>query len=202
MAERSTEWAYSNDGRIAFVFLGLAIVLLAIGLLAVTAFGSDAANGGVALLAIAMFLLVFSVLVFVPRIARRGREGRPGGDRGVRADAPGGRREVSVRPSASDRDGGGDPGALPNRGHSASGGRGGRPRMDRDRGVVCVARRRRGSGSTKEGHGAPRRRIAARRMRDPTSPCRASRPCHPFRPSHRGRARRLPAAGEATSSRR
>jgi len=72
MAERSTEWAYSNDGRIAFVFLGLAIVLLAIGLMAVTAFGSDAANGGVALLAIAMFLLVFSVLVFVPRLARRG----------------------------------------------------------------------------------------------------------------------------------
>src|SRR5881409_3754449 len=72
MAEPSTEWAYSNDGRIAFVFLGLAIVLLSIGLLAVTALGSDAANGGVALLAIAMFLLVFSVLVFVPRLARRG----------------------------------------------------------------------------------------------------------------------------------
>src|SRR5437879_8341448 len=72
MATRETEWAYSNDGRIAFVFLALAIVLLAIGLLAVTAFGSDAANGGVALLAVAMFLLVFSVLVFVPRLARRG----------------------------------------------------------------------------------------------------------------------------------
>src|SRR5436309_13636111 len=72
MAEPSTEWAYSNDGRIAFVFLGLAIVLLSIGLLALTAFGSDAANGGVALLAIAMFLLVFSVLVFVRRLARGG----------------------------------------------------------------------------------------------------------------------------------
>src|SRR6059036_4059240 len=72
MAEPSTEWAYSNDGRIAFVFLGLAIVLLSIGLLAVTAFGSDAANGGVALLATAMFLLVFAILVFLPRLARRG----------------------------------------------------------------------------------------------------------------------------------
>lgn len=72
MAARETEWAYSNDGRIAFVFLALAIVLLAIGLLAVTAFGSDAASGGVALLAIATFLLVFSVLVFLPRLARRG----------------------------------------------------------------------------------------------------------------------------------
>src|SRR2546428_10912368 len=72
MAAPETEWAYSNDGRIAFVFLVLAIVLLATGVMAVTAFGSDAANGGVALLAIAMFLLVFSVLVFVPRLARRG----------------------------------------------------------------------------------------------------------------------------------
>ena len=72
MAVRETEWAYSNDGRIAFAFLALAIVLLAIGVLAVTVVGSDAANGGVALLAIATFLLVFSVLVFLPRLARRG----------------------------------------------------------------------------------------------------------------------------------
>src|SRR5947199_8831426 len=72
MAAHQTEWSYSNDGRIAFVFLALAIVLLALGLLAVTAFGSDAANGGVALLATAMFLLVFAILVFLPRLARRG----------------------------------------------------------------------------------------------------------------------------------
>src|SRR5207244_11118320 len=72
MAVRDAEWTYSNDGRIAFVFLASAIVLLALGLLAVTAFGSDAANGGVALLATAMFLLVFAILVFLPRLARRG----------------------------------------------------------------------------------------------------------------------------------
>src|SRR5207245_9136301 len=72
MAVREAEWTYSNDGRIAFVFLAFAIVLLALGLLAVTAFGSDAANGGVALLATAMFLLVFAILVFLPRLARRG----------------------------------------------------------------------------------------------------------------------------------
>src|SRR5436309_10637312 len=72
MAVREAEWTYSNDGRIAFVFLAFAIVLLALGLLAVTALGSDAANAGAALLAIAMFLLVFAVLVFVPRLARRG----------------------------------------------------------------------------------------------------------------------------------
>ena len=46
MAVREAEWTYSNDGRIAFVFLAFAIVLLALGLLAVTAFGSDAANAG------------------------------------------------------------------------------------------------------------------------------------------------------------
>jgi len=72
MAVREAEWTYSNDGRIAFVFLAFAIVLLALGLLAVTAFGSDAANAGAALLAIAMFLLVFALLVFLPRLARRG----------------------------------------------------------------------------------------------------------------------------------
>src|SRR2546422_8040273 len=72
MAAHQTEWSSWTAGRIAFVFLALAIVLRAIGLMAVTAFGSDGANGGVALLAIAMFLLVFSVLVFVPRLARRG----------------------------------------------------------------------------------------------------------------------------------
>src|SRR3989475_8980551 len=72
MAVREAEWTYSNDGRIAFVFLAFAMVLLALGVLAVTVFGSDAANGGVALLAVAMFLLVFAVLVFVPRLARRG----------------------------------------------------------------------------------------------------------------------------------
>src|SRR6266571_2223303 len=171
MAARESEWAYSNDGRIAFVFLALAIVLLAIGLLAVTAFGSDAANGGVALLAIAMFLLVFAVLVFVPRLARRGPASfsvysRRSLDEAVRA--------VREAIEASGRT----------------------PR-------VGIAGRCRGSGSAKESHGAPRRRVAARRMRGPTSPCRASRPCHPFRPSHHGRVRRrLPAAEAVTSSRR
>src|SRR2546427_11933404 len=46
MAVRGAEWAFSRDGRIAFVCLAFAIVLLALGLLAVTAFGSDAANAG------------------------------------------------------------------------------------------------------------------------------------------------------------
>jgi len=72
VAVREAQWTYSNDGRIAFVFLAFAIGLLALGVLAVSALGSDAVNGGVALLAVAMFLLVFAVLVFLPRLARRG----------------------------------------------------------------------------------------------------------------------------------
>src|SRR2546427_11810420 len=72
MESRGSEWAYANNGRIAAKFLGFAILLLGIGLIAVIAFGADAVNAGVALLAIATFLLVFSVLVFLPRLARRG----------------------------------------------------------------------------------------------------------------------------------
>src|SRR3989449_5351279 len=72
MAARGSEWAYANNGRIAAEVLGFAILLLGIGLIAVIAFGADAVNAGVALLAIATFLLVFSVLVFLPRLVRRG----------------------------------------------------------------------------------------------------------------------------------
>ncbi len=72
MESRGAEWAYANNGRIATLFLSLAILLLVIGLLALGTLGSDAAFAGAALLTIATFLLVFSVLVFLPRLARRG----------------------------------------------------------------------------------------------------------------------------------
>ena len=65
-------WAYANNWRIAAVFLGLAIVFLGIGVLAVSSFGENAGIAGVSLLAIASFILVFTVLVFVPRLAKRG----------------------------------------------------------------------------------------------------------------------------------
>jgi len=67
-----TDWAYANNARIAAFFLGLAILLIGIGFLAVVAFGPDGALAGGALLALAVFLLVFSVLVFVPRLVQRG----------------------------------------------------------------------------------------------------------------------------------
>jgi hypothetical protein len=72
VASRETEWTYANNGRIAFVFMAFAVILLVLGLLAVVSFGSDAATGGSALLTIAIFLLVFTVLVFLPRLVRRG----------------------------------------------------------------------------------------------------------------------------------
>jgi len=68
----ATEWAYANNARIAVVFLGFAIVLIGIGLLVVVAFGPDGALAAGALLALAIFLVVFAVLVFVPRLVRRG----------------------------------------------------------------------------------------------------------------------------------
>ena len=72
MPSASTEWAYANNARIALFFLALALLLIGMGLLAVVAWGQDAALAGGALLTIAVFLLVFSVLVFLPRLARRG----------------------------------------------------------------------------------------------------------------------------------
>lgn len=72
MASAGTEWAYANNARMAVAFLALAILLLAVGVLAVRALGSDAGLAAATLLTVATFLLVFSALVFLPRLARRG----------------------------------------------------------------------------------------------------------------------------------
>src|SRR5437879_13118801 len=56
----------------AAVFLAFAIVLIGICVLVVVAFGPDGGLAAGALLALAIFLLVFSVLVFVPRLVQRG----------------------------------------------------------------------------------------------------------------------------------
>src|SRR5256885_4005964 len=52
--------------------MGFAIGLIGIGLLVVVAFGPDGGRAAGALRALAIFLLVFSVLVFVPRLVQRG----------------------------------------------------------------------------------------------------------------------------------
>lgn len=72
MATPAGGWAYADNARIATTFLGLAIGLVGVGLLAVVVFGAEAAVAAVALLSITVFLLVFSVLVFLPRLLRRG----------------------------------------------------------------------------------------------------------------------------------
>ena len=72
MGPRPPDWAYANNARIATFFLGLAMLLLGLGVLAVVALGQDAAVVAAGLLTIAVFLVVFSLLVFVPRLARRG----------------------------------------------------------------------------------------------------------------------------------
>ncbi len=72
MDEPATDWAYANNWRIAAAFLGLAIAFLGIGVLVVSTYGDEAGFAGATLLTIATFLLVFSVLVFLPRLAHRG----------------------------------------------------------------------------------------------------------------------------------
>ena len=72
MGSPGAEWAYANNARITAFFLGLAILLVGIGVLGVVAFGPDAALAGTALLTLAIFLLVFSSLLFLPRLAKRG----------------------------------------------------------------------------------------------------------------------------------
>src|SRR3989304_10173317 len=68
----SSDWVYANPWRLLSGFLGAAMVLLGIGLLGVTQVGADAAFGAGILLAIAAFLLVFAVLLFLPRLRRHG----------------------------------------------------------------------------------------------------------------------------------
>lgn len=72
MASTGMEWVYANNARLAVAFLGLAVFLLGIGVLVVLSFGNEASLAGATLLTVAVFLLVFSVLVFLPRVARRG----------------------------------------------------------------------------------------------------------------------------------
>lgn len=63
---------YANNVRIAAMFLSLVIGLLVLGMLLVAAFRSEAAVASSAILAIAVFIHVFSLLVFLPRVATRG----------------------------------------------------------------------------------------------------------------------------------
>lgn len=73
MDAAGTEWTYANNAKMAMTFLGLALVLLVgFGILAGLTVGQDAAFAASALLTLAVFLLVFSALVFIPRWVQRG----------------------------------------------------------------------------------------------------------------------------------
>lgn len=68
----SPSWTYANDLRIITAFLGVAMVLFGVDAAVVVAFGIDMASEADVLLAIGVFLLVFTVLLFVPRLRSRG----------------------------------------------------------------------------------------------------------------------------------
>ena len=71
-AEGGLSWTYANNLRVATMFLGLSMVSLGIGVLLVLSYGADATDAALTFLTIGIFLAVFAVLVFLPRLVRRG----------------------------------------------------------------------------------------------------------------------------------
>jgi len=65
-------WAYVNDLRLGGFFLGASMVILGIGMLVVVVGGVDQAATADLLLAIGIFLVIFTVLLSLPRIRSRG----------------------------------------------------------------------------------------------------------------------------------
>ncbi len=72
VGDAAPAWTYSNDGRILTMFLGATMVILGVGLLLVFLWGVQAAEPADLFLAIGVFLLIFTVLLFVPRLRTRG----------------------------------------------------------------------------------------------------------------------------------
>ena len=72
MAVPGLEWAYANHARAAVLFLAISSGMLGLGIVAVVAFGTEAVVAASSLLTIAIFVLMFTVLVFVTRVATRG----------------------------------------------------------------------------------------------------------------------------------
>src|SRR5512136_483245 len=78
MAEASVEvrtppsWMYVNDIRILSMLLGGACVVLGLGLLLFEAYGTEHEDTVDVLLGTGVFLLLFCLLLFLPRIRSRG----------------------------------------------------------------------------------------------------------------------------------
>jgi hypothetical protein len=70
----AASWSYANDARILRLFLGGTLVVLGIVAAIVASSPTDPETAAVAdvLLAMAIFLLIFGILVFVPRVLSRG----------------------------------------------------------------------------------------------------------------------------------
>ncbi len=68
----SVSWIYVNDLRLVSRFLGAAMLVLGIGMLITLAYGPDQNDTVDVLLGTGVFLLIFSVLLFLPRIRTRG----------------------------------------------------------------------------------------------------------------------------------
>lgn len=71
MAESKT-WAYADNARMSAFFLGLAMLLVGLGILSAFLLGREGAVAASGFLTLGIFVLVFAVLVFLPRLARRG----------------------------------------------------------------------------------------------------------------------------------
>ncbi len=65
-------WMYVNDFRLVSRFLGGAILILGLGVLIAYVYGPDQNDTVDVLLGAGVFLLLFSVLLFVPRLRSRG----------------------------------------------------------------------------------------------------------------------------------
>ncbi len=65
-------WMYVNDLRLVSRFLGAAIVILGVGMLVAYVYGPGENDTVDVLLGTGVFILIFSVLLFLPRIRARG----------------------------------------------------------------------------------------------------------------------------------
>lgn len=65
-------WMYVNDARLVSRLLGAAMVVLGLGLLITLAYGPDQNDTVDVFLGTGVFLLLFSVMLFLPRIRNRG----------------------------------------------------------------------------------------------------------------------------------
>lgn len=72
MGESDAQWVYADNWRILVGFLGAAIVVLGIGVLAVSLGGAAVAVDAGVLLSVGVFLAVFATILLVPRLVRRG----------------------------------------------------------------------------------------------------------------------------------